>query len=71
MAIITNLDPQRRVLAHGFLLVEEVSIDEEVWCAVEEYLEENGKDNELSFSSNFHISSEGKCIVYLSKKILV
>jgi hypothetical protein len=67
MAIVTNLDPQRRFLPHGLLLVEEVSIDEEVWQVVEDYLEENGKDKEVKFDSNFRITSEGKCTVQLSK----
>ncbi|KAA9356788.1 hypothetical protein [Larkinella humicola] len=71
MAIITNLDPERRILPHGTLLVEEVSMDEEVWCAVEEFLEKNGKVNELYLNTNFHINTEGKCIVRLSKKTSV
>lgn len=69
MATITNLDPQNRIVHHGVLVVEEVSMDEEVWIAVESYLEENGKGHEFSYDYNFHISSEGKCTVKLSKKL--
>lgn len=68
MATITNLDSQNRIVHQGKLLIEGVSMDEEVWVAIESYLEENGKDNELSFNSNFSISSEGTCIVQLVKK---
>ena len=70
MASITNLDPQRRILPQGILLVEDVSMDEEVWELVEDYLAENGKAQEMKFDSNFRINAEGKCMVRLAKNSL-
>ena len=69
MALVTNLDPKGRILPHGFLLVEDVSMDEEVWTVVEDYLEEHGKGQDLNFDSNFRITFDGKCIVQLSEKV--
>lgn len=71
MAIVTNLDPQKNVTSGVYLLVEDVSIDEEVWDAVIEYLENNSKSNYLSFSCNFRINSQGTCFVQLLEKIMV